>query len=59
MFDIRKIQEQTIFQAVKNESNDETASEIVYGQNQSEVENDPTWVKNTMRRLENRFSPKK
>ena len=59
MFDIRKIQEQTIFEAVKNESNDETASEIVYGQNQSEVENDPTWVKNTMRRLENRFSPEK
>jgi predicted hydrocarbon binding protein len=59
MFDIRKIQEQAIFQAVKNESNDETASEIVYGQNQSEVENDPTWVKNSMRRLENRFSPEK
>lgn len=59
MFDIRKIQEQTIFEAVKNESNDETASEIVYGQNQSEVENDPTWVKNTMRRLDNRFRSEK
>ncbi|MBN2263705.1 MAG: hypothetical protein JW735_12365 [Prolixibacteraceae bacterium] len=59
MFDIRKIQEQTIFEAVKNESNDEMASVIVYGQNQSEVENDPTWVKNSMRRLENRFSPEK
>jgi predicted hydrocarbon binding protein len=59
MFDIRKIQEPAIFQAIKNESNDETASEIVYGQNQSEVESDPAWVKNTMRRLENRFSPEK
>ena len=45
MFDIRKIQEQTIFEAVKNESNDETAIEIVYGQDQSVVEIDPTWLK--------------
>ncbi len=59
MFDIRKIQEKAICEAVKSESNDETASEIVYGQNQSKVENDRTWVKNTMRRLENRFSKEK
>lgn len=59
MFDIRKIQEQAIFQAIKNESNGETASEIVYGKNQSEAENNPTWVKNTMLRLENRFSSEK
>lgn len=59
MFDIRKIQEQTIFEAIKNQSNNETASEVVYGQNQSEDENDPTWVKNTMRRLENLFNPEK
>ncbi|MDO9680584.1 MAG: DUF6144 family protein [Bacteroidales bacterium] len=51
MFDIRKIQEQIIFNAVKNESNSETAKMIVSGNN----EDNPTWVKNTMRRLEETF----
>lgn len=51
MFDIRKIQEQVIFSAVKNESNSETAKMIVSGNN----EDNPTWVKNTMRRLEETF----
>lgn len=58
MFDIRKIQEQTIYKAVKNESNDETAGEIVHGEPQSIAENDAAWVKNTMQRLEKRFDSK-
>lgn len=51
MFDIRKIQEQMIYNAVKAESNDATAQEIVNGKQ----ENNPTWVKNAMRRLEEKF----
>jgi predicted hydrocarbon binding protein len=51
MFDIRKIQEQVIYNAVKTESDDATAQEIVSG----DKENNPTWVKNTMKRLENHF----
>jgi hypothetical protein len=53
MFDIRKIQEQVIFNAVKAESEDDTALEVVNGKQ----ENNPEWVKNTMRRLEKRFDP--
>jgi len=57
MFDIRKIQEQAIYEAVKNESSEETATKIVFGENQNlALEDDPTWVKNTMQRLENQFS---
>ncbi len=56
MFDIRKIQEQVIYGAVKSTSNDETAREIVYGKDESaRKEDDPTWVKSTMKRLENHF----
>lgn len=56
MFDIRKIQEQVIYGAVKSASNDETAKEIVYGKDESaRTEADPTWVKSTMKRLENHF----
>ncbi len=51
MFDIRKIQEQTIFAAVKNESNEKTALQVVDNTN----ENDITWVKNTMKRLNENF----
>ncbi len=51
MFDIRKIQEQVIYNAVKAESNDATAQKIV---NRND-ENNPTWVKNTMKRLEENF----
>lgn len=51
MFDIRKIQEQVIFNAVENESNSETAKMIVTCSN----EDNPTWVKNTMKRLEETF----
>jgi predicted hydrocarbon binding protein len=56
MFDIRKLQEQTIFEAVKRTSDAETAAEIVYGQNDTaRSEDDPTWVASTMLRLEKRF----
>ncbi|NCA76662.1 MAG: hypothetical protein EOM90_10025 [Alphaproteobacteria bacterium] len=51
MFDIRKIQEQVIYNAVKIESDHETAQKIVKGDN----EDNPTWVKNTMKRLEDNF----
>lgn len=51
MFDIRKIQEQVIYSAVKAESNDRIAGEVV---NHND-EPDPLWVKNTMKRLENIF----
>ncbi len=51
MFDIRKIQEQVIYNAVKAESGKEIALKIVNG----DKENNPTWVKNTMKRLEDNF----
>lgn len=52
MFDMRKIQEQVIFNAIKAKSNDETATKIVYG---GQFEDDAAWVKSTMSRLENHF----
>jgi len=56
MFDIRKIQEQVIYEAVKSASNAETAKEIVYGKDElPRTENNSTWVKSTMKRLENHF----
>lgn len=56
MFDIRKIQEQVIFSAIKAVSNDETATKIVYGGHElSLFEDNETWVKSTMNRLENHF----
>jgi len=53
MFDIRKIQEQVIFSIVKTESNETIAQNIV----NAEFEDNPTWVKNTMKRLEDNFDP--
>lgn len=56
MFDIRKIQEQTIYNAVKAASDDETAAGIVYGENGiPSGEDDAAWVKSTMQKLEERF----
>ncbi len=51
MFDIRKIQEQVLYRAVEAESDETVASAIV----DKKEEDNPTWVKNTMRRLESRF----
>lgn len=57
MFDIRKIQEQVIYEAVKNKSDADTAREIVYGNGAlAKNEDDATWVKSTMYRLENKFN---
>lgn len=56
MFDIREIQENVIFAAIKAGSNEETAKEIVYGPDgQAKTENNPAWVKSTMQRLEDQF----
>ncbi|MEA4988283.1 MAG: DUF6144 family protein [Anaerovorax sp.] len=57
MFDIRKIQEQVIYEAVKNKSDSETAKEIVFGNDAlSKNEDNANWVKSTMHRLENKFN---
>lgn len=57
MFDIRKVQENIIYEAVKNESDAETAKEIVYGSDEAaKSENNASWVKSTMRRLEDKFN---
>lgn len=59
MFDIRKIQEQVIFENVEKESNKETAEIIVYGKDGgANKESDAVWVNATMKRLEESFSPK-
>jgi len=56
MFDIRKIQEQVLYGAVKNESNEETATKVVFGDDlKPSPEDNPTWVKNSMSRLEEHF----
>lgn len=56
MFDIRKIQEQVIYEAVKRESDDKTANIIVYGENESAKSQDnASWTKSTMLLLENNF----
>lgn len=57
MFDIRKIQEQVIYEAVKNNSDADIAGEIVYGEDAlAKNEDDATWVKSTMYRLENKLN---
>lgn len=56
MFDIRKIQEQLIFGAIKTESSDEIAAKVTFGENGSaSSEDNATWVKSTMNRLESCF----
>lgn len=55
MFDIRKIQEQVIFGAVKNASDDKMATKIVYGEHELSSSDNATWVKSTMNRLESNF----
>ncbi len=59
MLDVRKIQEQVIFEAVKSKSNEETAREIVFGENRDNEEENPLWVKSAMARLEAKFDPDK
>jgi hypothetical protein len=56
MFDIRKIQEQVLFGAVKAASDDAKATKIVYGERGLySSEDNAAWVKSTMNRLENHF----
>lgn len=56
MFDIRKIQEKVIYEAVKAASSEGKAKEIVCGKDGAAGnEDDPTWVKGTMERLEKSF----
>ncbi|MGE5396386.1 MAG: DUF6144 family protein [Chitinophagales bacterium] len=52
MFEIRKIQEQVLYGAIKSASNDEIATKIVFGEHEKD---NATWVKSTMTRLENSF----
>ena len=57
MFDIRKMQEKVLYEAVKAESEAGVAGEVVYGCGQiASAENNPDWVKSAMRRLESKFS---
>lgn len=51
MFNIRKIQEQVTYTSVKNESNEDIALQIV----DNLQEDNATWVKNTMKRLDEKF----
>ncbi|MDO4273234.1 MAG: DUF6144 family protein [Eubacteriales bacterium] len=56
MFDIRKIQENVLYNAVKAESDADTAREVVYGHEESDQpEKNPDWVKSAMHRLESKF----
>lgn len=61
MFDIRKIQEQVIYEAVRQASDEQTAGQIVYGAKRDMAdsgaawEDDAQWVTSTMGRLEERF----
>lgn len=56
MFDIRKIQEHVIYESVKAESDADIANEVVYGKEQlANTENNSSWVKSAMERLESKF----
>lgn len=58
MFDIRKLQESVIYEAVKVHSDDITADNIIYGDSETaKYETDEEWVKSTMSRLEQTFDP--
>lgn len=56
MFNIRKIQEQAIFEAIKSKSSDDVAKAIVYGEGGTAASQDnAAWVNSTMHRLESEF----
>lgn len=56
MFDIRKIQEQVIYQEIKAISDEDVAKAIVFGPDAlAKSEDNPAWVKATMERLEKQF----
>lgn len=57
MLEIRKIQEKALFNAVKAVKDENTASFIVYGEEErADRESDPVWVKSAMGRLEGCFN---
>lgn len=59
MFDIRKCQEEVLFENVKKCSNEKMAEYIVYGETKEAKElDDPAWVKASMQKLEENFSEK-
>ena len=56
MFDIRKVQEKVMYEAVRAKSNADVAGEVVYGcEKAAHTESNSDWVKSVMRRLENKF----
>ena len=56
MFDVRKLQEQVIFEAVKTAGGEEAAEKVVFGDGGEAVsEDNAAWVKGTMARLEKEF----
>lgn len=56
MFDIRKIQEDAIYEAIRAESDHATAKEVVYGNCETtEAQDNAAWVNATMGRLERKF----
>jgi predicted hydrocarbon binding protein len=56
MFNIRKMQEQTIINAIKAASDNATAEKIVFGTcTGAASENNAQWVSNMMKRLESHF----
>lgn len=58
MFDVRILQEHAIYEAVKAESDVDTAKEIVCGDRGAGGEPDQAnWVRSTMSRLESKFDP--
>ena len=60
IMDIRKIQEQILFDAIKAASDEKTAAETVYGETGlASSEDDPAWVRSAMNNLENRFDKDK
>ncbi len=51
MFDMRKIQEKTIYENIKAATGEQAAYEIVYG-NGAQSMDDASWVKEAMKRME-------
>lgn len=57
MFNIRKIQEQALFEAVKAAGGETAARRIVYGEQENVRQTDADWVKSAMAKLEETFDP--
>ena len=55
MFDIRKIQENAIYESVRAKSTVDIAREVVNSKDQTHPETNADWLKSAMSRLEKRF----